>query len=404
MRVFCCAAVAVICASPAVSGQTTLSLAESLALARLQSPGVMVARARIDEVRARLAGARVLLRENPGFEMFAGPRRGSAGTTTDIDVGFTQRFETGGQRAARIAGARAATAAEESTAQAITRRALQEVALAFFRTVHAQERVRLLAEAEATSEQVLAIASRRFEAGDIAVLDVNIGRTALTRARSTRLAAAADRLSAAGELGQLLGLPATPAIVAGGSLGGDRSITLTRLLAAVDDRPDLQSLRAAVTEAEADTRLARGLRRPDLGVGVRATREGPDHIIVGGLTVTLPAFDRGQEPFTAATARASRLRLELEAARAAAVAEVQTLYDTQLIRGAAATAYELEALPGAAENEQLAQRSFEVGQLTLAEFLVIRRELIETRLEHLNRLLESVETAVRRDAAAGVLQ
>ena len=405
MRVVYCAAAAVVCASLELSGQSTrITLAESLALARDQSPAVLIARARIDEVRGRLTGARVRFRENPDIEAFAGPRRGDAGTTADVDVGFTQRFETGGQRAARIAGAQAAVAAEQSTAHQVGRLALQESALAFFRTVHAQERVRLLDEAEATARQVLEIAVRRFESGDIAVLDVNIGKTALTRARSARMAAEGDRVAAAGHLAQLLALPAGSATVADGTLSGDRSIDLTRLLAAVDKRPDLQALAAAADEAEADVRLARGFRRPDIGVGVRASREGADRIIVGGLTLTLPAFNSGQELLSTGSARASRIRIELEAARAAAIAEIRILYDSQLIRGAAAAAYEQEALPGAAENEQLAERSFEVGQLTLGEFLVIRRELTETRLDYLDRLLESVETAVRRDAAAGVLQ
>ena len=149
-------------------------------------------------------------------------------------------------------------------------------------------------------------------------------------------------------------------------------------MTALENRADFQTLRAALTEAEADVRLARGLRRPDVGVGVRASREGADHIVVGGLTVTLPTFNSGQELLTTGTARASRIRIELETTRAAAIAEVRTLYDAQLVRGAAAAAYEQEALPSAAENEQLAERSFEVGQLTLADFLVVRRELTET--------------------------
>jgi outer membrane protein, heavy metal efflux system len=406
MRVWCCLAIAVGCApSVGVSAQSRrISFVEALTMAREQSPASVVARARVEEVRGRLAGARVRFRENPTFEAFAGPRRGDGGTTPDFDVGFNQLFETGGQRAARIAGAEAAIAAEQSTTEDVTRRALEAVALGFFRTVHSQERLRLLADAEMTAQQVLQIATRRYESGDIAVLDVNIAKTALTRARSTRMAADADRVSAAGVLGQLLALPAGSAIVADGTLSGDRSIDLPRLIAAIDNRPDLRTLRAALTEAEADARLGRGLRRPDVGVGIRASREGRDHIVVGGLTVALPTFNSGQELLTTGTARASRIRIELETTRAAAIAEVRTLYDAQLVRAAAAAAYELEALPSAAENEQLAERSFEVGQLTLADFLVVRRELTDTRLEYLDRLLESVETAVRRDAAAGVLQ
>ena len=74
------------------------------------------------------------------------------------------------------------------------------------------------------------------------------------------------------------------------------------------------------------------------------------------------------------------------------------------IRRAAATVFESAALPSAVENEQLSQRSFEEGEIRLTDLIVVRRELIDTRLEHLDRLLEAAETAVVRDAEAGVLR
>jgi outer membrane protein TolC len=74
------------------------------------------------------------------------------------------------------------------------------------------------------------------------------------------------------------------------------------------------------------------------------------------------------------------------------------------VRRAAAEAFEQDALPNAIESEQLAQRSFEEGQISLTDLIVVRRELTDTRLEYLDRLLEAAQTAIDRDAAAGVLQ
>ena len=56
------------------------------------------------------------------------------------------------------------------------------------------------------------------------------------------------------------------------------------------------------------------------------------------------------------------------------------------------------------ENDALARRSFEVGQISLPELLLVRRELVDARLEYLNRLLEVAEAAIEQDAAAGVLR
>jgi len=176
------------------------------------------------------------------------------------------------------------------------------------------------------------------------------------------------------------------------------------LIAAVDSRPDLQALRAEMAGAEADVRLGRAASRPDVGVGARFRREEGNPGFLGELSLIFPVFSRGQELLATGSARLSRARMELETTRAAAVAEVETLFATAATRQAALTALEQDALPGLDENDALAQRSFDVGQISLPELMVIRRELLETRLEYLDRQLEAAEAAVAVDAAAGVLR
>ncbi len=48
------------------------------------------------------------------------------------------------------------------------------MAIAFVRALHASERLRLLTGAEETAADVERVAACRFQAGDIAVLDLNI--------------------------------------------------------------------------------------------------------------------------------------------------------------------------------------------------------------------------------------
>ena len=133
-------------------------------------------------------------------------------------------------------------------------------------------------------------------------------------------------------------------------------------------------------------------------------REEGHHAVLGELVLTLPVFNRGQELQSVGAARASRLRVELDARRNAALAELRTLYEVAVTRESALAAIEQESLAALDENERLASRSFDVGQISLPEMLLIRREIVETRLEYLDRLLEAAEAALARDAAAGVLQ
>jgi cobalt-zinc-cadmium efflux system outer membrane protein len=281
---------------------------------------------------------------------------------------------------------------------------LRAVALAYLRTLYAQERIELLRAAESVATEVRTVADRRHAAGDIAVLDVNIAKIASARARAARLAAEGERTVSAGELQRLLGLPPGSGVVAVGSLRLQRRPDLASVLAAMMNRPDLRAMDAEIRDAEADVRLGRATRRPDVGLGARMKREEGHLAVIGELTFTLPLFNHGQELRATGTARASRVRLELETTRASLETEVRSLHAAFAARAAALAAFEQDAMAGIDENDALARRSFEVGQISLPVLLLVRRELVEARLEHLGRLLDVSEAAIEQDAAAGVLQ
>lgn len=202
----------------------------------------------------------------------------------------------------------------------------------------------------------------------------------------------------------MAGLPVDTVVTTDTQLDADRNADLARLRAALPQRPDLLALHARIEEALATVRLGQALRRPDLGLTVRAKREAGDRAVAAGLVVTLPTSVSGQEQRATGTAVAARLRLELDATRARGLRDVEALHATYVTLRDAAGALAQDALPGALENEQLAQRSFEEGELSLPDLLVVRRESIETRLECLERLRDAAETAMMRDAAAGVLR
>ena len=70
-------------------------------------------------------------------------------------------------------------------------------------------------------------------------------------------------------------------------------------------------------------------------------------------------------------------------------------FDAYSRRLAALRLLETDAIPGLDENEQLTTRSFEVGQLGLPDLLLIRREILDTRLQYLDALLEAALAADR---------
>jgi cobalt-zinc-cadmium efflux system outer membrane protein len=395
---------AAVCLSPALAGaqETSLTLADVLARARARAPQIVSSRLAVEEARGRLLGASLRLQTNPELEAAVGNRAGPGNRSTDFELGVGQTFEPASRRSARVAGATAAIAQGTANVDEATRLAVRAAASAYFRALHAQERIRLLGGTQELAAGVHSIADRRFRAGDIAVLDVNIARSALARVRAETEAAEAVRSLAIGDLKQLLQIDGDLRVE--GELRLPAEAELNVLLEAAAQRPELRAFEAGVQEAEAEAQLGRSFGRPGYGVAVRYSREEGDHIVLGGMTVTLPMFSTGQEFRAVGLARATRLRAELEAARSRVHLEVRSAYEAYSRRRAAIRVLEADAVPGLDENEALAARSFEVGQLALPELLLIRREILDTRSQYLDALLEAALARIDLDASAGVLR
>jgi len=395
---------AAVCLQAGVSGaqSRTLTLADVLARAREQAPQIVSARLALEEARGRLLGASVRLQANPQIDAAVGNRNAADTRFTDFELGFGQAFEPASRRSARIAGANAAIAQSSANAEEVTRTVLRLAASAYYRAVHANERIRLLNASHELAVSVYSTADRRFKAGDIAVLDVNIARASLSRVRAEREGAEATKALALGELRQLLGLEDD--IGVDGPLARPADTDVHAALQAAAQRPDLRALEAGVQEAEAERQVGLSFSKPEYGVGVRYSREEGDQIVLGGMTVTLPMFATGQEQRAVGSARAARLRAELDSARTRVQVEVRAAFDAYTRRLSALRMLEADAIPGVDENEQLTTRSFEVGQLGLPELLLIRREILETRFQYLDALLEAALARIDLDGSAGILR
>jgi cobalt-zinc-cadmium efflux system outer membrane protein len=396
-----CAAVCLQAGTAAAQARIA-SLADVLARARERAPEVASARLAVDETRGRLLGASLRFQANPEIDFALGNRSAAGARYTDFELAFAQSLEPGARRGARLDAANAAIAQSTANLDEVRRTVLRAAAAAYFRVLHASQRIDILTAAETFASTVYANADRRFRAGDIAVLDVNIARAALARVKAEREGAEAARVLATSDLRRLLRLE--PDVIVEGALARPEPASFETAMQTAAQRPELRALEAAIQEAEADMRFGLSLAGAEYGVGMRYAREEGDQIVLGGMTVTLPAFSKGQEQRATASARAARLRAELEATRTRVETEVRAGVDALLRRLAAVRVLETEAIPGLDDNEQLSTRSFEVGQIGLPELLLIRREILDTRSQYLDALLEAAVARIELDASAGVLR
>ena len=388
----------------AAAQQGVMTLDQALARARTQAPQILAAQGRVTEARGRLAGASVLFQENPVIETTAGPRFSPSGDTTDYDLSVSQPFELGGRRSARIAGANAGVERESANARDVLRRLLRDVSVAFARGLAAKERLRLAESSSKIAGELFQSMNRRYEAGDVPILDVNLARNSGARSRAEVHVAQAAYIAAIGDLRILLGMTSEEPLEVTGDLRDRSRFELSSLMARATDRADLHALAAERNEAVADVRLGKGFQWPTVAPFFSFKRDQGDRVVQGGISLSLPLFNRGQELRAVGQARASRLERELAANKRAVSVEVQTAYDAYNLQLAAVEELERDALPSLEENETLARRSFEEGEIGLAELLLIRREGFELRSAYAERLLEAAVAGIELQARAGVLQ
>lgn len=399
LATFCIVSVAL----PMAAQTTALNRQQLLDLARRRAPIALSSSARIAEARSRLVGASVLLRDNPVIDSEIGRRETADGRNLqELDLGVSQSVELGGKRSARIAEARAGVDRESAVVSNSLRQLLRDVSVAYFQTIAAQKRVGIAIAGKQVADDLHRISERRFQAGDIAQLELNLARNSAARASAELRAAEADELAAYATIRSLLGLRPDELLAIEGTL--EQPAAPADYFALIESRPDIRALEAERGEAEAIGRLGSSLRVPDISLGVRQKREEGANATVGTVGVTLPVFNRGQEQTALATARRNRVDIELNALRNVIRNEIVSAIEVSRRKSDAVAELTRGALPQLDENERLTIRSYEEGEIGLAELLLIRRETLETRREYITRALDASLALVDLEFVSGVLQ
>lgn len=399
------APLALLCCAVSAESQTVLTIDRVLDLAERQNPEVLLARARTAQAGGALTRARALLATNPEADVFIGSRHTSVGgRSAEQEFSLVQRFEIGGQRGHRVAAASAGVTQRTFEVGARTLQAQTAALAALYRAAHAGEVRRVTEEAFALAEEAVRAAQARYDAGETAVLDVNVARVELARARREQLAAVSRLEGALGELREVLALPAQERLQVEAPLEGRDVPALDVLLARFPERADVRALGANLTQAEAELRLARAARTPDLFGGFGFRREEGQPVAGARFGFTVPLFQRQTGAIAAASGRISEAKTALETRQVAIDARLRAAYARYTVAVEAADALRSSALPLLAENEQLTRESYQAGKIGLLELLVIRREGFAARREAFDAQLEASLAAVEVRSLAGVMR
>lgn len=397
-------AICTVCATPAAADPPmSITRERVIELARKRAPAVRIAETRIEETRGKLVGARVLLPENPALEVMAGPRWANS-RTTDIEALLAVPIQLGGRRDKRIAVANAAVDRDTQLARDAQRTTVGIALAAYYRTLAAKGRVELGQARKALADDLLKTANERRRAGDVAQLEVNLATAEVARAESEILSAEAGLTRARAELAVGLGLGVGDAFAVDGKLDDRTPFDAVLATRQVSERSDLRAARAEIEGTRSDVALADASRFPDLSVrvGYKREDEGTD-IVLGGFAISLPFFERNQGPRAESRARRARASVELDALQSSVAIEVEATRAAYQTAVASVQRLDEKGLPLAKQNEDMARESYRVGKIDLATLLLVRREALDTRRDHLERQLEAALAGVDLTVAVGVL-
>ena len=370
-----------------------MDLPTALALALRENPDLRAKRHALGLAEGRVQQSELLFQENPRVSIEADYRnrrfRAPTGrSTADAAVSVLQEIEIAGQPAhRRQAAALHLNYTEWRIADA--ERLLQlEVMRAFYELLAIQESLQVRWDSLETRNALLQAGRERYAQEDISVLELNALRLDTDEARARLLASQQARALAVQQLGLLLGLGVEKPLVAVGDLFADSRLdalpdplpSQAELIAcALEHRPDYQAARRKVETREAELRLARANRLPNIALGPMYKLDNEDQVVGGALTIPLPLFNRQTHAITAATAKVEMARQELTSRTLSVRHEVAAAYAGLRLarqqRGVYGTAY----FATLAQTGELTRRAYEAGELSLGELSAALERLGQSR-------------------------
>lgn len=395
---------------PTAAAGRSLTLQEALALAQAGNPALRLRQAQLAAAEGQATDAAALLASNPQVWTERTRRRVSAppGTPRQSEwaAGIEQSLELAGQRGHRREAAQEALAAVRLEIDDASRQLRAEVSQRFYRVLALQRRVEVEAQALRLFEDTAHAIERRRASGEDTRLDANVAVVEAERARNALAGIQEQLLQARADLAAGLQLDAGELPRAAGELQlTPLAYTRDELLQAALSQPRLQALQAREQSAQSRLRLERAARYPDVTVGVNVGREGPldarERLTTVTLSVPLPLFKHNAAGIGVASTELAQAQVERRAAERDAPAQVQALWSRLQSLQVRVERLQRLVLPTLADNERLALRSREVGQIGLLELLVTSRQSLDARRDLIDALLDYHATRAELEAAAG---
>ena len=400
--------------SPVSARTVRLSLADALSLFLKQNLDVLMARYGIDYSKGQQITAKLF--PNPILQVGTQSSWTQGNTLTrsgEVQTQVQQLFEVAGKRGYRIESAGFGAQSSEAGFEDVIRQLSFTLKDAYYRVQLAQRRLALAEENRDRFARIMEVNTIRFKKGYIAEIDLIRIRLQVVDFQAQVIESLQEAESARADMRQLLRLSPASRLELTTDLDFrrvDPDIDKLRSVA-LDARPDLRGKRATYSQREADLKLARAYRYPDVTVGagyaVQGPR-GPDNQQMGilNLGVPLPLFNRNQGGVAQAEVAAQSAQADLDKTVNQVENQVDVAYQNLLQSRRLVEAYLAGVLDDARSTFTIVERAYERGGATILDLLdaartsrAIQQNYIEALFAYQHNLFQ-LESAVGQEVSS----
>mgnify|MGYP003407526633 FL=1 len=385
--------------SAAAAAAEPLSLPKAIELALEGNPEVAAAKRQWEATEGQVLQGRS--RPNPELAYSLEDTRSKTRTQS---WQLNLPVELGGKRAARTKAAektREQAQAQLAELQATVR---ANVAAAYFDVLTAQERLVLARDSAALAKSSTDTVSKRVAAGKVSPVEESKARVAEAGVRVELAQAASEQRNALSRLFALLGRIDAPYTVLEGKAENLPSVpSLADLQPLISSAPGVVLARIEVDRRKALTALEQSKRVPDVtvSVGMQRSNETQRNVLLFGVSVPLPVFDRNQGNLLEALKLEDKARDELQAASVRLHSEVAQGQERLSTITAEVQSLQQDVLPGAKSAYDAATIGFENGKFNFLEVLDAQRTYFTAKSQYLKALGEAHRAAADIDRLLG---
>ena len=399
------------------SAQEVMTVNEFVTRALADNPDMRAVRLEVEAAEGRLRQAG--LRPNPMLEL--GGQK-AISPDSNLNVGVTVPLDLNGRKEGRVGVAEREVDMKRALARDRERRLRAEVRMKAGDLLAAQRNLRVTEELLSVNREALALLGERVRQGATPPLEESLLQVEVNRLDASQklLVGRVDVFTT--QLKALAGMEPDESLVLRGELAGpplsvDHSLAVREAFTA---RADLEATRAEAAMATAQIRKEQAEGRWDASINVGYQRQNFGfnlngltssgalrpiqdvfHYFGGGVSITLPVWNRNQGNIAAAQAAARAAERRVDAAALAVRQEVQSALFQYEAAQRSLRVYERGVRDTAHHNLDVVRQTYQLGRTTLLDVIAEQRRFIDVENGYTEALKQVYDAMVDVQRATG---